>query len=402
MHEITLDQYKGSNIEKGFKPKTRDIEKILIGNLEKGFIDENLFIKAINEYDLIKSVALIGEIREWKGGKFKKIKSGEWVKIEDSSKGVKEKNIAVSSMKKHIKEEILNNKKISDDIRSEFIRNFDESEGSGLQGIIYKVKLSRFLEEKFKDSKEYAEIRKKVKDLNDELEEINVIIEQKAKEKRELKTGKKEIGVEDEGFVTQMNSFRELSNETRKLPDYVNPQDVAPFISVDDYWLNTDAVFKEVFTGQENWQEIDDKWEGMKKSGEYEFTHSPKSSSQYLINRKTGDVFRFADHWGRCASCFWDSNFDYGIGCCNIKDFKRNYGSWVNKEKVDAQASAAKTVIDELHEMVNNNKIYLTKGALKKIKEYAYEMKYYVFKSFNYNTEMIEDYIQKYKELFND
>lgn len=30
------------------------------------------------------------------------------------------------------------------------------------------------------------------------------------------------------------------------------------------------------------------------------------STSVYLIDEATGEVYRYADHWGRVASCFWD------------------------------------------------------------------------------------------------
>ena len=73
------------------------------------------------------------------------------------------------------------------------------------------------------------------------------------------------------------------------------------------------------------------KWEEMKGSGQYEFQKSPKSNSEYLLDRQTGDIYRFSNHWGVVASCEWGidqffaneaGNGIYQIAKCNIADFK--------------------------------------------------------------------------------
>lgn len=88
MTEITLEQFKGTNIEKGFKsesnPTIQDIEKALECNLEKGLISEELYDKAVEELDLLKGKkAMVGEIRDWKGKKYKKIANGKWAEISE-------------------------------------------------------------------------------------------------------------------------------------------------------------------------------------------------------------------------------------------------------------------------------------------------------------------------------
>lgn len=52
--------------------------------------------------DIEKSVAVVGEIRQWKDGTYKKISSGKWVKLEDK----KEKLVSNSKIIKIIESEI--------------------------------------------------------------------------------------------------------------------------------------------------------------------------------------------------------------------------------------------------------------------------------------------------------
>jgi len=68
MGEITLDQYKESNIEKGFITDVQSnqglddsiIAKSLAGNFEKGIIDEDLFNKAIEELNSLQGDSKVG------------------------------------------------------------------------------------------------------------------------------------------------------------------------------------------------------------------------------------------------------------------------------------------------------------------------------------------------------
>lgn len=68
MGEITLDQYKESNIEKGFITDVKSnqglddsiIAKKIAGNFEKGIIDEDLFSKAIEELNSLQGDSKVG------------------------------------------------------------------------------------------------------------------------------------------------------------------------------------------------------------------------------------------------------------------------------------------------------------------------------------------------------
>ncbi len=119
-------------------------------------------------------------------------------------------------------------------------------------------------------------------------------------------------------------------------------------INLDNYYIGTDATFERVagvtmsLDENGNWtsnrKEVDDLWQSMKDSGKYAWHKSPLSDSEYLIDEKNGDIYRYADHWGRVSSCNWyldastridDRGYDRteAIAKANIKDFTLNGNS---------------------------------------------------------------------------
>lgn len=80
--EVTSSDYKGSALEKSFFSDKITIEEKLQSNFEKGLIDEETFDKACIELDLLKAGkrGVIGEVRERKGGKYRKTAQG-WEKV---------------------------------------------------------------------------------------------------------------------------------------------------------------------------------------------------------------------------------------------------------------------------------------------------------------------------------
>ena len=122
-------------------------------------------------------------------------------------------------------------------------------------------------------------------------------------------------------------------------------------------------------------------FEKMKESGKYEYTHSPSSDSQYLIDRETGDIFRLSNHWGRVASCMWDIDQKHSVrdhfgeyysifqlGKCNISDFRgisglrRAFNPEYNVPYADALARTIANYDTLLHSNVD-----ITDAARKKI-----------------------------------
>lgn len=108
---------------------------------------------------------------------------------------------------------------------------------------------------------------------------------------------------------------------------YLPYRKVFKTVSVNDYYIGTEATFEPVYV--EN--ELDAKWDELKKMEGFRFKKSPLSNSEYLVNEETGDIYRYSDHWGAVASCSWKlnglDNKTTAIGEANVKDFKPIYGA---------------------------------------------------------------------------
>ena len=149
---------------------------------------------------------------------------------------------------------------------------------------------------------------------------------------------REELGLANESLnkvsVTARN-FDELAerNEWNPKPirgeEMVDLYDIAPKVTTHDYYLGTKADFKLVKSTEDVW----DAWEKLKQQDGFRHVHSPKSDSEYLVNDKTGEIYRISDHWGWVASCRWEINgrvhSGFNIGKANIKDFERIKGSYV-------------------------------------------------------------------------
>jgi hypothetical protein len=113
---------------------------------------------------------------------------------------------------------------------------------------------------------------------------------------------------------------------SRRESEYAPYRTVIPVPTLDDYYIATETTFTAMEGGAKE-------WEKMKESGKYELQQSPKSGSEYLIDRETGDIFRFSDHWGTVASCRWEleggkNEGTYEIGKSNIQDFDAHLPSY--------------------------------------------------------------------------
>lgn len=374
----------------------------------------NSFRKArlLDSYNALeKAKAYIGEIREWNGQKYKKVKEGQWVKLKETKQGVKEQEVAESGMKKVIQSEIASHRKVLDDILADYKKKWIEKNGDTFYSVVTKVKFAREqeLDDTIKQAREH--FNKIYKDLSEDLAEVHQLQEKKAKQKREELVGKREVDEKDNYFKDNFDAFHTLDKQLSSIKDYLPASQIAPIVSVDNYWLDTEVVFQSIYEynlkdADNNgvWQDpVEKKWEEIRNSGKFEFTQSPKSSSQYLVDRATGDVYRKADHWGRCASCYWGTNMNhnYGIAKANIKDFKRTDGSWVNPEKIKAYVSTSEVMLDKLKEMVTNDSIYFTKGANERLKMRTKKIEVDYLK---YGARLKENELnelkQKYKELF--
>ena len=131
-------------------------------------------------------------------------------------------------------------------------------------------------------------------------------------------------------------------------------------VTPDNYFVATRASFDRVRSDKKD----NDEWRAMKQTlvdKGFEFKQSPMSSSEYLVNRETGEIYRYADHWFNVGGCDWSiddatSGTYYAlgrkhtypiIGKANIADFKRMdmYGRYILE-----QARKAAEQIDDYWE----------------------------------------------------
>lgn len=105
-------------------------------------------------------------------------------------------------------------------------------------------------------------------------------------------------------------------------------REIKSTVDFSDYYDGTIAEFKAL---PSDGKTVYEQWEELKAKG-YEWHKSPLSNSEYLIDKETGDIYRYANHWGSVASCTWElvgayDDYNYHIAVCNISDFKaKGYG----------------------------------------------------------------------------
>ena len=135
---------------------------------------------------------------------------------------------------------------------------------------------------------------------------------------------------------------------------------VFPTPTTEDYFLSTRTDFKTVPT-----DDVKGTWEEMKNSGKYEYTKSPLSNSEYLVDHETGNIYRMSDHWGPASSCYWTLDGFPGqrytaetIAKSNIKDFD----VWHNKnEKTVPRAFHMREYAREVEQSITNYRDVLAK-----------------------------------------
>lgn len=223
---------------------------------------------------------------------------------------------------------------------------------------------------------------KEQRDFADEIREIKDKIKDDKKLKREALAGKREIDTDDLQPILKENEDLLLVIK-KNIPEYVTAKEIIPEVTIDDYYLDTDVDFKSILSKEDDYKTVDEKWTAMKNSDKYDWHQSPKSSSEYLIDKKTGDIFRLADHWGRVASCNWrivpnceidneNSNI-FDIGKANIKDFSRkDSGFYFNPKFRDAMVATAHAILPNMKKLVSDNKkFYLTDKANKRVESFV-------------------------------
>lgn len=350
-------ELRAFTIPKKIKPKNPKLQGVKL----------NIRISKAVEDELNKAVAAIGEIRQWGDGMYKKIAEGKWAKVTNG----KEKVVAGSGMIKKLQEEFQNKNESLSKIKREFEDSLESKFPRGT--VAYNV----FFQKAWQDEQDRNEFIKKLKeeqsDLNKEVYEIKRLLDKEAKLKREAKAGKKEMDVPEvqEALKDMKSIFYKVEKE---IPRLGTGKQIMPDVTIDDYFYDTETVFRSVLRKDEKWNEIEERWKKMIDSKKYDWHRSPKSSSEYLIDKETGDIYRYADHWGKVASCDWDlisknEGGGYNIAKSNIKNFvRKDSGVYFNPQYRIKIVEAANIVLPRLKNLVSENKdFYLTEKARKEV-----------------------------------
>lgn len=331
----------------------------------KSFIDDNIF----------KAVAAVGETRQWADGLYRKVSDGKWVKVV----GNKEKSVSSAAIKKIVENEInrLNSVFASkkEDFKKNLITKYEKD------SLHYQTFFDKAWTEELENNPFLIKINQKRQDLRDEQRQIYVTIAREAKQRREKKAGKSELDAID--IKDSISSSQKFIKEVKKdFPMYVTAKEAMPVVTADDYYLDTETVFSNEFSNIEHSvEELNEIWDKMKADKNYEHHQSPKSSSEYLINKATGEIYRYSDHWGgHIASCSWYLGKQgmgseiLSIGRSNLKDFSRKdeNRSYFNPKYQEAMMGQAELSFRMLNNLVKENpKFYLTKQAQKEVKDAA-------------------------------
>lgn len=349
-------ELRAFTIPKKIKPKNPKLQGVKL----------NIRISKAVEDELNKAVAAIGEIRQWGDGMYKKIAEGKWAKVTNG----KEKVVAGSGMIKKLQEEFQNKNESLSKIKREFEDSLESKFPRGT--VAYNV----FFQKAWQDEQDRNEFIKKIReeqsDLNKEIYEIKHLLDKEAKLKREAKAGKKEMDVPEvqEALKDMKSIFYKVEKE---VPRSGTGKQIMPDVTIDDYFYDTETVFRSVLRKDEKWNEIEERWKKMIDSKKYDWHRSPKSSSEYLIDKETGDIYRYADHWGKVASCDWNliskNEGGYNIAKSNIKNFvRKDSGVYFNPQYRIKIVEAANIVLPRLKNLVSDNKdFYLTEKARKEV-----------------------------------
>lgn len=370
--------------------------------LENG--TRNAILKSFVDTDIEKAVAAIGETRQWADGLYRKVADGKWVRVVEN----KEKTIATTTMKKIVESEINKLNSVFENKKEDFRKNLTTKYTKN--SLQYQTFFDNAWSKELESNPFLIKINQQRQDLRDEQRQIYATIAQEAKQRREKKAGKSELDVID--IKDSLSSAQRFIQEVKKdYPMYVTAKEAMPVVTADDYYLDTETTFANEFSNVEySVEELDEIWNKMKADKNYKHHQSPKSSSEYLINKTTGDIYRYSDHWGsRIASCSWYLG-KYGIGSeilsigrSNLKNFSRkdDNHNYFNPKYQEAMLGQAKLSFRMLNNLAKENpKFYLTKKAQKEVKDVADRIYKQCVLSLNLSALELKKLRRKYTAIF--
>lgn len=334
-----------------------------------------------------KAVAEIGETCQWADGTYKKVGRGEWVKVTQG----KEKAVSSSTVLKKIKLKIPELQEKLKRAYADFEKKFAESSKYPPNTAAYREFFNSAWFSELKKNEFVKKIRAEQKDLEEEINEIKAHAREKNGEFNETDLKDKVL-----------NNLSAAWRKVNEVPRFISAKQAMPQVTLKDYYLDTETTFKSICPADEKWRETEERWEKMKKDPKLEWHHSPKSSSQYLIDESTGDIYRYSDHWGSVASCSWhlDSQKEDGwdIAKSNIRNFERLdiRNNYFNPQyRIKAVETAKEIILPSLQETI---KIAgLTKTARKTLNAFCDKVFWDLHTWANMSLEEVKELRKKYE-----
>ena len=401
--------------DKNFTPITRQEADALVDLLKKSGLAKEIVLGQeelrliVEEDERQQAEALLtGKARLLAVGERITLGDSEYLKLGDGhfakilrakDGGEKQRPVAASGALKFVNEERRRLEEAAarekDRLEDAFVASSSRYKSREKYNIIYRAALSEYISQTHSDV--LREVYKKLCELGRERQGLIEQINDYKKKKREHEHGKRELNEKD--VVERLRDVDlRITHAERNIEHYVPASVAAPVVTTADYFCDTETTFTPVMQLvyrmerdehgnriiKSNEQEIQSRWDAMKADDRFLHEKSPKSNSEYLIDKVNGDIYRFSDHWGFVASCTWAVNFDFttsedqaqgilrvsdGIAVSNVKNFVRkkdSYG-WSNPEYCETMRSLLLEKLDIIKELVSNenSQTYLDKSAIK-------------------------------------
>ena len=380
----------------------------------KQFVASQILKSFSNE---IEKAFPIGTIRNWGGFDYKKVSDTEWVKVVNS------KSVANSTILKRLKEDVKDLEYKRDFVTFQEKQKRAREIGTPTESMKFRV----LWESKFSHEIQYVnqvkEINNEIANILGEISELSITIKKPTKAKKEITTKDdlfKNLGL---SLLNNFGNFLIKDDNGEYIRRRLSAKEaLGEQVTSSNYFLHTFAEFDEIM--QDSWTMGEDKvhrkytdavaeFNKMKDSGKYEYTHSPKSDSEYLVDNKNNTVYRLANHWGKCASCDWfvkpkgkttslAAQGTYILAKCNFRDFKRKETSdnlFENPKYVEASISAVEEVLKRIKTHIDNGVVF-SKGAKNELRNAWDVCKSQMHRVSNEMKQSVDKLEKEYNELF--
>lgn len=366
------------------------------------------------DFDIEKAFP-IGTIRNWGGVDYKKVEDNKWIKVESG------KSVANSTIVKKLKEDVKDLKDKRDILTIQEKQKRSREVGKPTESVHFRALWDLKFSKEIEYVKQVKGIDDKIKDVLSEISELSSTIKKPQKRKKEVTTNDelfKNLGFNALEYFGQLEIKDDNGNSMKKR---LSAKEALGDVDSSNYFLYTFADFDEII--QDKWEMDENKvhrkfidavaeFNKMKESGKYEYTHSPKSDSEYLVDKENGIVYRVANHWGKCASCDWYIRYKgkkdgyiaegrYILAKCNFSDFirKETTGIFENPEYVKASIEKVENTLKKIKKHIDEGVVFSV-GAKKEMKKNWVICKFKMSRVSDSMKNNVERLQKEYEKLF--